>query len=375
VPRVEAPLLTPLLGGVLGAILFLATLGPAVVRPTNLGWLMRHDTQTYLLAWHHFRREPWQWPPGRIVGVGYPVSTSIGNTDAIPLVAFPLKPLHALLPDPFQYLGAWLLACFILQGIFGALLVQRVTNDRMLQVLGAGLFVQAPPLLFRSGHTALCGHWLLLAAIWICLSHTRSRGWRLTAWAVASGATAATQPYLAVMVLGLATADFASDVLGPRPLWRGVPTAAAGGALAIATMAAVFWASGIFLVGASNLVSDGLGLFSMNLLAPIINLGMSALLPDLPTATPGQYEGMMYFGAGWLALCALAVGLVSTRRAGLPGLRLAWVVVVAFLLYAVSPVVTSAPVCSSISTPGPRTSSRYSGRADASAGWGCTRPL
>ena len=58
-------LVTPMLGGGLGALLFLATLGPAIVRPTNLGWLMRHDTQTYLLAWHHFRREPWQWPPGR----------------------------------------------------------------------------------------------------------------------------------------------------------------------------------------------------------------------------------------------------------------------------------------------------------------------
>ena len=128
-------LVTPMLGGVLGALLFLATLGPAIVRPTNLGWLMRHDTQTYLLAWHHFRREPWQWPPGKILGVGYPVTTSIGNTDAIPLVAFLLKPLHPLLPDPGQYLGAWLLTCYVLQGVFGALLVRLVTADRTCRFL------------------------------------------------------------------------------------------------------------------------------------------------------------------------------------------------------------------------------------------------
>ena len=188
---------------------------------------MRHDTQTYLLAWHHFRREPWQWPPGKILGVGYPVTTSIGNTDAVPLVAFPLKPLHALLPDPGQYLGAWLLACYVLQGVFGALLVRQVTADRTLQVLGAALFVQTPALLFRTGHTALCGHWLLLAAIWIAASHSqRSYRWRLLAWSLVSAAVAATQPYLAVMVLGLAAADFASDALWPRFSAPAVPGAA-----------------------------------------------------------------------------------------------------------------------------------------------------
>jgi hypothetical protein len=335
---------TPLLGGVIGALLFLATLGPAIVRPTNLGWLMRHDTQTYLLAWHHFRREPWQWPPGKILGVGYPVSTSIGNTDAIPLVAFPLKPLHALLPDPAQYLGAWLLACFILQGVFGALLVRRVTADPALQVLGAGLFVQAPPLLFRVGHTALCGHWLLLASIWVCLSHRdRSLRWRLAAWALICGAVAATQPYLAVMVLGLAVTDFASDALWPRVSIGAVPGAVAGLALVAAVMTAVFYVCGIFLVGSSDLEREGLGFYSMNLLAPIISLNTSALLPDLRTATPGQYEGMMYFGAGWLMLGVLALGLALARRTAIPSLRLGWLMVAAFLLYAVSPVVTFGP--------------------------------
>ena len=105
-----------------------------------------------------------------ILGVGYPVTTSIGNTDAVPLVAFPLKPLHAALPDPGQYLGAWLLACYVLQGVFGVLLLRHVTADPALQTLGAALLVQTPALLFRTGHTALCGHWLLLAALWIAVS-------------------------------------------------------------------------------------------------------------------------------------------------------------------------------------------------------------
>ena len=334
---------TPMLGGVLGALLFLATLGPAIVRPTNLGWLMRHDTQTYLLAWHHFRREPWQWPPGKILGVGYPVTTSIGNTDAVPLVAFPLKPLHALLPDPGQYLGAWLLACYVLQGVFGALLVRQVTADRTLQVLGAALFVQTPALLFRTGHTALCGQWLLLAAIWIAASHSqRSYRWRLLAWSLVSAAVAATQPYLAVMVLGLAVADFASDALWPRFSAQAVPGAACGLALVFAVMTFVFWLCGVFLVGSSDLEREGLGFYSMNLLSPVMSMRMSSLLPEIPAATPGQYEGVVYFGAGWLALTLLATILAARRRGAGPRLRLGWIVVVGFVLYAISPVVTAA---------------------------------
>ncbi|MGE4082827.1 MAG: DUF6311 domain-containing protein [Vicinamibacterales bacterium] len=340
----SAPWLTPVVGGLIGAVFFLATLGPAIVRPTNLGWLMRHDTQTYLLAWHHFRREPWQWPPGKVVGVGYPVSTSVGNSDAIPLVALPLKPFHPWLPDPGQYLGAWLLACFVLQGVFGALLARQVTADRTLQILGAAMFVQTPALLFRVGHTALVGHWLLLAAIWVAASHRQRRWrWRLAAWCLVSGAVAATQPYIAVLVLGLAAADVASDALWPRPSLAAVPAAAAGLAAVIATMTVVFWACGIFLVGGSDLEREGLGFYSMNLLAPIISLDSSALLPVIRMATPGQYEGMLYFGAGWLALGAAAVGLAARGGGAVPPLRLGWLVVALFWVYALSPMITAGP--------------------------------
>ena len=39
----------------------------------------------------------------------------------------------------------------------------------------------------------------------------------------------------------------------------------------------------------------------MNLLSPMMRMGYSSLFPEIPTATPGQYEGVVYFGAGWLA--------------------------------------------------------------------------
>jgi hypothetical protein len=344
VPTARFPLIAPLVGGALGAVFFLAVYGPAMVRPTNLGWTMRHDTQTYVLAFHHFRREPWRWPPGAIAGVGHPVGTSIGNTDAIPLLAFPLKLVEAWLPETLQYLGLWVFACYILQGVFGALLVRQVTADFTLQVLGALLFVQTPALLHRFGHTALCAHWTLLAAIWIAGDRAHDWRWRLGAWVMACGAVAAIQPYLAVMVVALALADVAGDAWGNLRDGRHGRTLA-GVAAVVAVTVAVFWASGYFLLGTSgDLGREGVGYFSMNLLSPVIATGYSSLLPEIPAATPGQYEGLVYFGAGWLALTAAALAVGGRRGFVLPPLRLGWVVVVLFLLLAISPVVTAGGV-------------------------------
>ena len=152
-------------GALVGGGFFLAVFGPQLLRPGNIGWLMRPDSQMYYLAFEHFRREPWQWPPGAIAGVGHPVGTSIGNSDAVPLAAFGLKAAHAWLPAPFQFLGGWLFACFVLQGVFGALLARQVIGDRRLQALAATLFVLTPALVHRVGHPALCAHWTLLAAL------------------------------------------------------------------------------------------------------------------------------------------------------------------------------------------------------------------
>ncbi|MBP7777340.1 MAG: hypothetical protein KA371_09450 [Acidobacteria bacterium] len=331
-----------LAGGLLGAALFLAIDGPEIVRPTNLGWTMRHDLQTYVLAWTHFRHTPWQWPLGAVPAVGHPVGTSIGNADAIPVAAFALKPLQAVLPEPFQYLGAWLLACFVLQGVFGALLVGLATPDWRLQVLGAALFVQVPALINRTGHPALCAHWLLLASIWLLVDGMRaSRRWHVGAWLTLSALVAATQPYLAAMVLALAVSALGNRAWGQRPARRALAGLAAN-VLAVAVVTGlVFWQCGYFLVGSAGaLQSAGLGYYSMNLLAPVIGMGYSTLLPEIPLATQGQYEGHVYFGLGWLLVTVVAIVVAARRRGAMPRLGLGWLAVAACTVMAVSPVVT-----------------------------------
>src|SRR3954451_19204975 len=108
-----------------------------------------------------FRYEAWQTPPARIATEFYPAATSIAFTDSIPLMAFALKPVSRWLPEPFQYLGLWLLTCYALQGACGAMLARAFTPHRLPQALTGILLATSPVLLDRVGHAALCSHFLI----------------------------------------------------------------------------------------------------------------------------------------------------------------------------------------------------------------------
>jgi hypothetical protein len=120
------------------------------------------DWQIHFLGWHLFRNGAWHWPPGLIAGYLEPLGSAIGFTDSLPLLAFALKPFASALSQPFQYFGLWLLACYVLQGVFGALVVSMWTERTGAQVLGAIAFALMPALLARIAHPPRCEHWLLL---------------------------------------------------------------------------------------------------------------------------------------------------------------------------------------------------------------------
>jgi hypothetical protein len=309
---------------------------------------MQLDWRVHFLGWHFFRNEPWHWPPGRIEGYFAPAGTAVGFTDSIPLVAFLLKPFSPLLPGTFQYLGAWLLICFILQGVFGVVIARLWTSSRVLQLLAAALFVLMPTLLIRVGHPSLCAHWLLLWALWLYLrgepGSTQPAGGQAALGLVAG----LMHPYLAVMVLAILAALALKDANGgaglSAPRGPAVMRAAGGLASAVAAVLAGWWLAGLFTVtGAENLASDGLAYFSMNLLSPITPSGWSTLLPEIPIASPGQtFEGFQYFGAGVLVLIVLAGILALRDRRILPWRPLSPLLVATFLCagYALSPRVT-----------------------------------
>jgi hypothetical protein len=321
-----------------GAVVFWAG-GPRLLDPREIGWVMHGDWQTHFLGWHFFRHEPWHWPPGFISGLLEPVGTSLGYTDSIPLAAFALRPFAGWLPNPFQYLGLWLLVCFALQAFFGALVVSTWTPRRSLQLLAAMVFVFLPVLAARIAHPALCAHWLLLWALWL---YWRERGTRVRDY-IQHGAlglvSGLVHPYLAVMVLALLVA-----LVGRRLLGGGTATATsavAAFALASCGVGAGWWASGLATLPSASDITAPTGAFSMNVLA-VVNPGAlpSEFLPGFPVVSAAQLgEGYQYLGFGVLMLWVVAAVLVISKRPAVHSFVPLLAVLLACAVYSILPVV------------------------------------
>ena len=328
-----------------------AALGPALVYPLNVEWLMRGDFSVHFFGWHLYRSGPWTLPLGATPHLMWPMGGSVGLTDSIPMASVVFKLFDSLLPPVFQFIGMWLVLSFFLQGVFGALLMQLATPRPALQWLGAMLFVLSPPLIIRFGHPALTAHWLLLAALWLALKADAPRVslGRALAWAGVGAMTAAVQPYLLPMVLTIAGAVSLRQCLAAP---RQVLAIALHGTLVLAAVWMALWQSGSLMVpGADGLTIGGFGAYSANLLTFIMPTESQTLLAPglIGYASPSQYEGYSYLGAGVLLLGAIVAGsLVASPRpaawwaAARPHLPLlAGLLVMAAM--AVGPVVTAGP--------------------------------
>jgi hypothetical protein len=337
-------------GGLIGLFVFEASFGLALANPRNIDWLLYGgDPTVHFLGWHMYRAEPWTFPLGRTISFQYPFGTSIGLTDSIPLLAIPLKLAGAFIEGDFQYIGLWLLLCYVLQGTFGALLISTATRSVSLQLLGTALFVLAPPLRMRFGHAALCAHWQLLACLWLYFSSWPIRHSKraLGAWAVLVGAASATHPYLAVMVLGLCAAFYGRAIITRPASWL------SSGVLPMVVVSVVsalaLWQAGYFVgdTGPRDLI--GLAHYSTNLLSPLIPTQPTVVFGSGPFAhaTAGQYEGSAYVGAGvmFLAVAAAVKSAISARswrwpRLSRQHLPLA-IVCTCFFVFALGPRVTA----------------------------------
>jgi hypothetical protein len=306
--------LSALAAALLGGAVVIWAGGPRLIDPREIGWVMRGDWQTHFLGWHFFRNEPWHWPPGLITGMLEPVGTSLGYTDSIPLAAFVMKPFAEWLPNPFQYLGLWLLVCFALQAFFGALLASTWTPRRSLQLLAAMLFVFLPPLAGRIAHPALCAHWLLLWALWLYWREPTTRVRDHVQHGALGLVSGLVHPYLAVMVLALLLALLGRRLVAGRS--TAMSAALAAFALASGGVAAGWWASGLMTLPSASDMTASSGTFSMNVLA-IVNPGAlpSEFLPGFPVVSAAQLgEGYQYLGFGVLMLWVVAAALVILKR-------------------------------------------------------------
>jgi hypothetical protein len=321
----------PFLLGV-GAFWFIT--GGRIIRPGKINWLMINgDSAQHYLGWVFYRHAPFfQWPMGSIKNFGMDISSSIVYTDSIPLLAMIFKPFSYFLPEKFQFLGIWILACFVLQSLFAWKLLGLFTKDKILLLLGSTFFVLAPAPLWRmGGHHALFGHWIILAAIYLCLSSKFS----IVRWTGLLVSAVLIHAYLLIMS-GLI---FLADLI--QRSWRkeikfgylGLTLLIAGAFIAFS-----MWASGYFMLS-SGILEGEAGVYRMNLLSIIDPNGWSKLLQDQSQGASDYFEAFNFLGIGIILLGLLSIyeylrnpGIVRNYRRVIP---LATALIL-FTIYAIS---------------------------------------
>jgi hypothetical protein len=306
--------LLPILIGTVGCLVIT---GGAMLRPENIRWLTQGDLAQSYLGWAFYRHAPWSWPLGVNAQYGAGLHSSIYYSDSIPLLAMLLKPWAAWLPEPFQYFGLWLLACFVLQAWFAWRLLGLVTPNAVVKALGVLFFVFAPPMLLRlGGHMALVGHWIVLAAIYLCLRQDRKH--QTVRWAVLLAVAMMVHAYLFAIAGAIWSADMmqryrAAAQRSPSTFASRWITQLPGMISVGAVVVLAAWIAGLFVVSGPGTQAEGFGYYKMNVLAPVNGIGWSHLGLNFSQAA-GEYEGFNYFGVGGIALILSAVVITILRR-------------------------------------------------------------
>jgi len=303
--------IAPAAGALLGACWFLSRFGWHALSVTNIDWLMDGDWSQHVLGFLHFRITHWGLPLGRIDTIAAPVGTNVGFTDSNPLFCLLLKPLSGILPADFQFIGFWLFLCFVLQGVVGAWLGERITRSKLGAVLASIFFITSPVPDNRTYHPTLVAHFLVLLALLLHFQGNQGAFLarrRLVVGAALVCVAAVVHPTIPVMVLALVLAlvvqlAFRGSLSKVGALWRG--------AMLVVAVLAIWRSTG--LIGGDELPgASGLGYFNADLAAFIHPFDYSRLIPRLPS-DGGAYEGFAFLGLGTLCVGLLAPGLLASR--------------------------------------------------------------
>lgn len=296
---------------IIALVLFWLLVGVKVLNPQFIGWLgSDNDPAQHYLGWIFFRQSPWTFPLGLNPEFGLDIGSSIVYSDSIPLLAFIFKILSKTLPSDFQYFGIWTLVCFIFQALFSWKLVGLVTESPQLRLLSIPFFVCSPILLNRIGiHAALTGQFLILAALFLCLTPNQKN--RVRNWSLLLAISACTHFYLLVIILGIWIASYITTLTNQRIAYRHLIIEIT---ISSAVLGLTMWQAGYFTVGLTSAGGGwGYGTWGMNILSFFNAKGWSYILPPIPGVESHQ-DRFQYPGLGVLLLLFLALCKFKTLQ-------------------------------------------------------------
>ena len=307
----------------IGLTIFVYVTGGRILDPTSRSWLMVGDSALHYMGWEFFRHTgQLQWPLGLNPKLGMDISSSIAFTDSIPLAAFVFKPFNFLLPATFQYLGLWILLCFILQSYLATRLLSHFLTDQIQIALGSVFFALSPTLVYRLvhdgyGHIALASHFLILSALNLYFA----KQLKTLSWALLFVSTILIQAYFIPMIAAIWIAKYVRYLRhegGSRPM--AIKHFAAVACASISTLIA-----GGYVVLGSTLFTGGSEVIDLSF--PYWFRWQPLSLIDIQTSFSGTWshflsdqqelrgdvEGFSFLGSGILLLASL-VTLVWLHR-------------------------------------------------------------
>ena len=125
-----------------------------------------------------YRIDEWRWPIFTHMNLAYPYGISVHGTDGSPLLSVIFKLLTTLfgLSPEVQFVGIWMLICYILQAYVSVLIFRHAFKSKWLTVIGAMFFVSAPIMMMRVFvHINLMAHFILLFAILLWMNNKLGR--------------------------------------------------------------------------------------------------------------------------------------------------------------------------------------------------------
>lgn len=306
-------MISSLVGGLIGAMAFVAIYGVAYINPTNDSWLINigSDLSDEYIGWQFYRNSSWRMPLSLIENVIYPETVSTMYVGFPPVLAVILKLFSPVLPEVFQPFGIMCLLAYVFQGTMAALLIYSKTKKVVSSIIGSSFFTLSTTVIGRVyAQNTLSFHAIILFAL--LLFETREYLYKekkykhVLLWCLAMFVATNLHMYYVPMIFCFMFFFYLSYAITEHSVlklaWIGIPTV-----VTVLTM----WVFGIFY-GAHSYGANGFGDMNFCLNGFFITGNTSYIqhMFGVKSSFRSDYEGYSYIGVGIILLLFIVMTFI-----------------------------------------------------------------